>query len=484
MKFFCKTQTLLIIILLLGLFFRIYKLESFYIFTHDQDLYSWIVKDILVDKHYRLIGQLTSIDGVFIGPLFYYFLTPFFVGLKMNPLAATIPGTIIGLLTVYSFYWVLKRLFNQEVGLIASFLYSVSWTNAFFDRWIVPTQPTVLWSVWFLYALFIFYKGNQKSFILLAILSGLIWHIHVALGPLLLLIPLVLVISRPKTYLKNLLIPLFIFLILTAPFWFFEIRHDFGQIRGLWFFLAQDSEEAEGLFRLSRILDNAAGPLGGNLIFGYKISGLLEILLLGIISLYLNFKKAIFKNHLLILWVWVVVMLLSQLVSKRGISEYYFANLVVIPILLVSVLTSYLYQNSRKNIILLFIGGFFLVNTYFFIKMPEYGDSYLEKKRVVEYIQNDMSKNNYPCIGVNYIAKFGTDVGFRYLLWWKGVNLIKPGSGAPNYNIVIPWSTSEGEIDARFGSLGVILPKEEKFNDYKVCSDPNNQLLPLLGFTK
>ena len=126
MKFFCKTQTLLIIILLLGLFFRIYKLESFYIFTHDQDLYSWIVKDILVDKHYRLIGQLTSIDGVFIGPLFYYFLTPFFVGLKMNPLAATIPGTIIGLLTVYSFYWVLKRLFNQEVGLIASFLYSVS----------------------------------------------------------------------------------------------------------------------------------------------------------------------------------------------------------------------------------------------------------------------------------------------------------------------------------------------------------------------
>lgn len=235
MKLFLKPTTLIVIfILLLELFFRIFKLESFYIFDHDQDLYSWIVRDILVDKHWRLIGQLTSIDGIFIGPFFYYFLTPFFALLKMNPLAATIPGTIIAMLTIYSFYWTFSRLFNTYAGLVASFIYSVSLANVLFDRWIVPTQLTVLWSVWYLYALFMLHKGNQKSLLLLAVLAGLIWHVHIALGPLLLLIPLVLIISRQKIALKNLLIPSVIFGFLMAPFWFFEMRHDFGQIRGFW----------------------------------------------------------------------------------------------------------------------------------------------------------------------------------------------------------------------------------------------------------
>lgn len=74
------------------------------------------------------------------------------------------------------------------------------------------------------------------------------------------------------------------------------------------------------------------------------------------------------------------VVIVSQLVSKKGISEYYFTNLTVIPILLVSVFTSYSYLNSRKNIILLILGGFLLTNTYFLIKMPDFEDSYLEKR--------------------------------------------------------------------------------------------------------
>ena len=63
---------MIIFILLLGLFFRLYNLEIFYPWGHDQDLFAWIAKDIIIDDHLRLIGQETSIIGVFIGPIFYY----------------------------------------------------------------------------------------------------------------------------------------------------------------------------------------------------------------------------------------------------------------------------------------------------------------------------------------------------------------------------------------------------------------------------
>ena len=79
-----RTYILLGIILLIGFFFRTYHIVEWLDFGHDADLYSWIIKDILVNHHPRLIGQLTSAPGIFIGPLFYYLLAPFFVLTKMD----------------------------------------------------------------------------------------------------------------------------------------------------------------------------------------------------------------------------------------------------------------------------------------------------------------------------------------------------------------------------------------------------------------
>lgn len=88
------------------------------------------------------------------------------------------------------------------------------------------------------------------------------------------------------------------------------------------------------------------------------------------------------------------------------------------------------------------------------------------------------------CTKINYIADFGTGVGFRYLFWYKGVDLVRPGSGAPVYNIVIPHFTSENEIAARFGRLGVILPEIKDFDNSELCNNKINQIDPLLGYTE
>src|SRR5258706_8410202 len=121
------------LIFLIGLFFRLFKLDFFYIFEHDQDLYSWIVKDIWIEHHLRLIGQVTSIEGVFIGPFFYYLLVPFYAILGMNPLAATVLVTLIGILTIFSIYYVFQKFFGHATGLFGAAIYATSLGPVFFD---------------------------------------------------------------------------------------------------------------------------------------------------------------------------------------------------------------------------------------------------------------------------------------------------------------------------------------------------------------
>src|SRR3989338_4359605 len=130
---------ILFLIILIGLFFRTYLAVERFEFGHDGDLYSWIVKDIVVNHHFRLIGQLTSAPGIFIGGLFYYLLIPFFLLSNMDPIGTTSFAIIIGLVTIFSLYFVLSKLFKTEVGLIASFLYATLLTTVNADRWIVPT---------------------------------------------------------------------------------------------------------------------------------------------------------------------------------------------------------------------------------------------------------------------------------------------------------------------------------------------------------
>src|SRR5579884_3475847 len=126
-------------ILLIGIFFRTYQLLERYTYAHDADLFSWIVKDIVVNHHLRLIGQLTSAPGIYIGPLFYYLLIPFFWLTRMDPVGALIPITLLGILNLISIYYVFSKLFNQTVGLVASFLWATSITATVYDRWVVPS---------------------------------------------------------------------------------------------------------------------------------------------------------------------------------------------------------------------------------------------------------------------------------------------------------------------------------------------------------
>ncbi len=483
---FKKPSLILVAILLIGLFFRTFKLDIFYSFEHDQDLSSWIVKDIWVDHHLRLIGQVTSIEGVFIGPLFYYLLTPFYVLAGMNPLSGAIMAVLIGLFTIWSIYFVFSKFFGKSAGIFGSAIYATSLGPVFFDRWAVPTLPTMLWCVWLLYTLFSLAEGKTKSLIIAAILIGTIWHIHVALLPLIPLIILSFFLSKQKITPQITILSLSILIFLTIPFWLFELKHNFLQTKSLLFTSNNTGLILKGLERFGKILSSTQKILTASLFDTWDlIPQFLAPVLTIVLFIFVFWKKLLSTKQIIILLCWVGLVILVQQITKNPISEYYLENITIIPILLTALLLRFFYQQKKwKYLALGLVAVYILINTYLLTTKPEPWHHYKFKQQTAEFIRQDANFHGYRCISVNYIAKYGTGVGFRYLIWWEGLHQIKQESGAPLYTIVVPYDAiPKDQLSAQFHYFGVILPKDSKPIVPQICNDPKNEPIPLLGFT-
>src|SRR4029079_15579793 len=113
--------------------------------------------------------------------------------------------------------------------------YAVSFYTLLIDREVVPTMPVILWSVWFLYALWLFAKRKQKgAWPILGILLGLIWHLNFAL---VLVIPLIFVAflmgqkeEKAKKWaldIRSLVLGISLTFLFSIPLIAFEARHNF-----------------------------------------------------------------------------------------------------------------------------------------------------------------------------------------------------------------------------------------------------------------
>jgi len=474
------------LILICGLIFRLYHFDKLFLFAHDQDLYSWIAKDIVMNRHIRSVGQVTSVDGVFIGPAYYYLIAFFYWISGMNPMSAAIPITIIGLATIFSFYLIGKRFFSVRVGLILSASYSLSWGAALFDRWSVPTEPTILWSVWFLYIIFGALKGNVKLLPVYALLLGFVYHIHIALLPILPLPILAYFMSDgnikskfKKISLKNIFLSLGILLIISSPFWIFEIKHNFSQVRAVISAMNLPNIGPTGIRKIEKVIDASGREWQQRWLFGLDwVSPVVFWLLNIIISLIVIINKKLNGKHVVLLGLWIGLIVLAQFTSKKVVSEYYFTNLCPILFLLFALFLDYFIKN--KIILVVSILFFGTVNLFWMLKNGYNTESYYERARLVDYIKSDAKAKNFPCVGINYITDFGKGVGFRYLFWYKRMNIIKPSGKVPVYNIVIPLQISEKELNKSFGRFGVILPKNNTVPNEIICQSKESQLDPLL----
>lgn len=486
-----RSNQVLLLILLLGFFLRIYKPGQLFLYSHDNDLAGWIIKDVVVNKHLRLIGQETSTQGIFIGPLYYYLLIPFYLLFNMDPFGGVVLVSLLGIFAIASFYFVFSKIFDNKTGLVAAFIYALSFYTIFNDREVVPTMPVILWCVWFYYAIHLLLEGKQRiAYMLLGALVGLIWHFNVALVLLLPLIPVTHYLSKkslnPRAVFSGAL-SLFIF---SLPLVVFELRHNYSQIKALHISLTTHQHAIiSGYEKFQRVIHlaskNAAGLLWGVLPgISYEVTLILLLLLFVVLAA----RKVLSRNQAIITFLWLLLYAVFFSVYSKILSEYYLNGMMVIWIAVVALGIAYLFKRRDlkkwgKYALLLF-GA---INLYRFFSLDVNKSGYLERKAVVSEIRRDAKERNYSCVAVSYITKPGYDLGYRYFFWLEEMHVNRPQSGSPVYSIVFPLR-KDIEVHKTFGAIGLIYPDYPLYNkeDTEVsCSGENSNLTdPMFGYTE
>ena len=99
-----KEATLLIIILIIGAFLRLYRIDEYMTFLGDEGRDVIVVGRFLKEGDLMLVGPGTSIGNMYLGPLYYYMMAPALFLANYSPAGPAIQIALLGIATIF-FVW-------------------------------------------------------------------------------------------------------------------------------------------------------------------------------------------------------------------------------------------------------------------------------------------------------------------------------------------------------------------------------------------
>ncbi|MBI2031267.1 MAG: glycosyltransferase family 39 protein [Candidatus Levybacteria bacterium] len=221
-------------------------LSGNYLFGFDQGRDYLAVKNIVVDKKLTLIGSeigagSAGFQGVFHGPLHYFFLATFFAVLNGNPYGGVLLTFLYGAITIFLGYLLGKKLLGRWAGIVTSLLIAISPPLISYSRFVWNTHGSTIFILLSFYFLLKSLEEKQiklRNLFLTSFFAGFSYNFQLAVAtPLSLTVILFYIfIIRKERIIK--FITLFSgFILAFAPMIFFEIRHGFTTINGIYTYI-------------------------------------------------------------------------------------------------------------------------------------------------------------------------------------------------------------------------------------------------------
>src|SRR3990167_4939089 len=110
----------------------------------DEERDAFIVKRILVDKHFTLIGG--SIPGAFYLAPGYFYISAFFYFLSgLNPTGPALVASSLGVLSTLLIFTLSNKFFDKKTAVFASLFYCVSYLVIGYNRtwWPLTFGPII-----------------------------------------------------------------------------------------------------------------------------------------------------------------------------------------------------------------------------------------------------------------------------------------------------------------------------------------------------
>ncbi len=235
---FIKQNKIILTILLIGIMFRlVISANGNFIFNMDNARDMVDVREMVVLHKPRLIGQTTSIDGVFYGPAWYYFLAMPFILTGGNPYGAILLEILLWAVGGYFLLFLMKKFY----GLIAMLVVGSIWVASNFvllgSQYAFNPNPILFLSPVFIFTLWKYLETKEIKYSVISfLLAGLFLHFEVTTGIFMLpIILLAIFLSKKWSFFKDksLYFGLLAFFITLSPQIFFELRHNFFMTHSL-----------------------------------------------------------------------------------------------------------------------------------------------------------------------------------------------------------------------------------------------------------
>jgi len=338
-------------ILLIGAYFRLYRIGQYMTFLGDEGRDALVVRRFLVNRDLIFVGPGTSVGNMYLGPIYYYMMAPALLLANFSPVGPAVEVALLGVATVFLVWYVSKKWFGIKAAFFASALYAVSPVVIVFSKssWNPDIMPffsllTIyfLWKVW--------WENDWKYLLWLGISFAFVLQSHY-LG--LILLPFIILIwgmsllriRKKRIQLKKAVLYSFLssffFFLLMSPLLLFDLKHHWRNWMAMKEFFSQGetvSIKVNNIFStLWKVWELVITRLiaGKDILVGRIFTVFVSIGVLGKLSQFIKGKRLtkINKNYLFIL-LWLLFFLLGMGLYKGEIYDHYFGFIFPLPFIL------------------------------------------------------------------------------------------------------------------------------------------------------
>ncbi len=400
-------------------------------FTMDQARDMLDIREIVVSLHPTLIGPTTSINGVFLGPFYYYFnVLPF--ALSGGDPAFLVYWNILFyiLAAIAIFYFNYKK--DRTFGFFVSILFLMA--PAFFYSaryfWSANPMPYVT-TFYFLSLIYFVIKRNKKGSFLSGLISGLSMQFEAAFGVL--FFPFLIVYSLiRRVSIKTISFSFLGFFVTVIPQILFELRHNLIMTKT---FLSEITGQSQILGEKLTFLESQKSHLMTFVeftgeIFGVPVEIASALMLASIAFLLYKYKQltSLRKEYFLSSLLFVVFAIIFYSWYLHPLKGWYLLGLRVPYIFILALFLSEVF-NLKHIIFKLAVASLLIysfINTIMFQTtfLPDSYDSRSGDKsnlrneiEAIDWVYEKAAGQGFKAY--NYIPSV-YDFPYQYLYWWHG----------------------------------------------------------------
>ncbi|OGM60091.1 hypothetical protein A3A75_01660 [Candidatus Woesebacteria bacterium RIFCSPLOWO2_01_FULL_39_10] len=383
------------IILLVGAFFRLYRIDEYMTFLGDEGRDVLIVRRLLVNFDPILVGPGTSIGNMYLGPLYYYMMAPALLLANFSPAGPAVMIALLGVLTIFFVWTISREWFGKIAALLASLLYAtapvvITYSRSSWNPNIMPFFSLLciyaIWKVWrrsyrdtvhdnegndfkwlvILGISFAFVLQSHYLGLLLAPVIGLFW---------LLSYMKIKSTKQVRNFVKFSIVGLGIFTVLMSPLLIFDARHGWRNFSAIKKFFTERQTTVSArpwtsIPKLPEVTDKmvtrlvvGTNEVAGNLPGKVFLTALTALAALMIYIIKAKRRSAETWSAYLVLIIWIGISLIGLALYKQEIYDHYYGFFFTAPFLLIGGISQSIINKHKifGSLVVILVAGYLLV---------------------------------------------------------------------------------------------------------------------------